>query len=195
MFLSCKAAAADRWRAFYEEFFYYFVDKKKRFSRIVANTPIVFATNKTGGLMFVDKINSFPQFIKKIFYDHDISGLELNINNTQTQILMSVSENSEKSMSEISLMTGLEKSSFTRSVDYLVKNGFITRNLSENDRRIIQLTLTNKGSRAAKLIKNDFEVYLDSLIKDFSEEEKNEFFESLTVVSKYMNRILEGKKR
>jgi MarR family transcriptional regulator, organic hydroperoxide resistance regulator len=144
--------------------------------------------------MFIDKINCFPQFFKKVFYDYDISKLKLNINNTQTHILMSVSENSEKSMSEISLMTGLEKSSFTRSIDYLVKNGFITRNSSENDRRIIRLSLTNKGIKAAKFIKNDFEVYLDSLISGFSEKEKEEFFKSLMIASKYMNRILEEKK-
>ena len=144
--------------------------------------------------MFIDKIGYFPQFNKKVFYDHDISKLKLSINRTQTHILMFVSENSEKSMSEISMMTGLEKSSFTRSVDSLVKNGFLTRNPSENDRRIIQLSLTIKGVESAKIIKNDFENYLNSLIEDFSEKEKTDFFKSLTTVSKYMNRILEEKK-
>jgi DNA-binding MarR family transcriptional regulator len=98
-------------------------------------------------------------------------------------------------MSEISLMTGLEKSSFTRSVDYLVKNEFITRNSSENDRRIIKLSLTNKGNKAAKLIKNDFDDFLESLISDFSEKDKKDFFESLDGTSKYINRILDGKKK
>jgi len=87
-------------------------------------------------------------------------------------------------------MTGLEKSSFTRSVDCLVQNGFITRIALENDRRKIKLSLTNKGIKAAKRIKNDFDIYLDSLISDFSEKEKNEFFESLETISKYMNKIL-----
>lgn len=145
--------------------------------------------------MFRDRITVFPQFIKKVFYEHDISKLNLGINRTQTNILMYINENNEKSMSEISLMTGLEKSSFTRSIDYLVKNGFITRNPSENDRRIIKLSLTNKGIKAAELIKNDFDMYLDSLISDFSKKEKDEFFESLTTISIYTNKILEGEKR
>ena len=145
--------------------------------------------------MFRDRLTIFPQFVKKIFYEHDISKLSLGINKTQTNILMFISENNEKSMSEISLITGLEKSSFTRSVDYLVDNGFITRNSSDDDRRRIKLTLTNKGIKAAKLIKNDFDVYLDSLITDFSEQEKKEFFESLTAISGYMDKILERKKR
>jgi len=145
--------------------------------------------------MFRDRIKIFPQFIKKVFYEHDISKLKLDINQTQTNILMFVNENSEKSMSEISLITGLEKSSFTRSVDSLVKNGFIIRTSSGNDRRKIMLSLTNKGIKAAKLIKNDFDIYLESLISNFSENEKNEFYESLDTISKYINKILEGKKR
>jgi nitronate monooxygenase len=140
--------------------------------------------------MFHDRITFFPQFIKKVFYDHDTSKLNLDINRTQTHILMCINDNSEKSMSEISLMTGLEKSSFTRSVDCLVRNGFITRSALENDRRKIRLSLTNKGTRAAKRIKNDFDNYLDSLITDFSEKDKMDFFESLETISKYMIKIL-----
>ncbi len=145
--------------------------------------------------MFRDRITIFPQFIKKVFYEHDISKLNLAINKTQINILMCINENNDKSMSEISQMNGLEKSSFTRSVDYLEKYGFITRNSPENDRRKITLSLTNKGIKAAKIIKDDFDVYLESLISDFSEKEKKEFFESLTAISKYMNKILERKKR
>lgn len=145
--------------------------------------------------MFRDRITVLLQFVKKVFYEHDISILDLGINKTQINILMFIDENKEKSMSEISCMTGLEKSSFTRSVDYLVDNGFITRNSPQNDRRKITLSLTAKGSKITKLIRNDFDAYLESLITDFSEEEKDDFFQSLAVVSKYMNKILERKKR
>jgi len=145
--------------------------------------------------VFRDKITVLLPFVKKVFYEHDISKLDFDINKTQINILMFISENNEKSMSEISLMTGLEKSSFTRSVDSLVENGFITKNLPENDRRKIMLSLTEKGIKTAKFIKNDFDVYLESLISDFTEQEKDDFFKSLTAVSKYMNKILESKKK
>lgn len=141
--------------------------------------------------MFHDSIKIFPQFIKKVLHNHDISGLNLCINKTQAKILMFVYENSEKSMSEISLMTGLEKSSFTRSVDYLVRNGFLLKNSPEDDRRKIHLSLTDKGINAAKLIRNDLDNYFESLLADFSENEKTEFFKSLNTVLKYINLILE----
>jgi len=145
--------------------------------------------------MFRASVKMFPRFVQKVLYEHDISKLNLNINTTQTLILMFVNEDSEKSMSEISTMTGLEKSSFTRSVDYLVKNGFIEKNYPEHDRRKIKLSLTKKGAKAAKLIQHDFDKYLDSLISHFSENEKKEFFESLAAMSKYICKIVEGTKK
>jgi DNA-binding MarR family transcriptional regulator len=142
--------------------------------------------------MFRDYVKYFPRFVRRAIYEHDISHLDISINTTQTLILMFVNENSEKSMSEISSMTGLEKSSFTRSVDCLVKNGYIIRNYSEYDRRKIKLSLTDEGIKTAKMIQKDFDLYLDSLISHFSGKEKNEFFKSLNILSKYMHKILEG---
>ncbi len=164
---------------------------------------VVFATVKfttftvylTGGIMYRDRLTILPQFVKKVFYDHDISKLGLNINKTQINIMMLIDENKNSSMSEISQMTGIEKSSFTRSVDCLEKNGFITRNAIENDRRITKLSLTKNGIKATTLIRNDFDKYLESLINGFSEDEKNEFLGSLESISKYMHKILGGKQK
>jgi len=145
--------------------------------------------------VFSDKISNFLPFIKKIFYEHEVSQMNLDINKTQINILMFVCENSGKFMSEISLLTGLEKSSFTRSVDHLVKNKFVKKNYSENDRRKISLSLTGKGKRVSELVKNDFNNYLESLISDFSGEERKEFMTSLDVVSKYISKILKKNDR
>lgn len=163
--------------------------EKSPFQTIV-NTTIVFTIKGYLKAMFRDCVKFFPQFVQKTIYQHDISHLNLSINATQTLILMFVHENSENSMSKISSMTGLEKSSFTRSVDYLVKNGFIARNYPEHDRRKTTLSLTNKGVSAAACIQHDFDMYLDSLISHFSENEKAEFFTSLSVLSQYMQKIL-----
>lgn len=145
--------------------------------------------------MFRSSIKNLPQFIKKVLYECDISKLNLNINKTQTNILMSVEKNCDKSMSAISLMTGLDKSSFTRSVDSLVKNGFLEKKSPENDRRKIKLSLTNKGKKAAKLIRNNLDAYSDSLLAGFSEKEKTEFFQSLKILSKYIDRMLEENRK
>jgi DNA-binding MarR family transcriptional regulator len=140
--------------------------------------------------MFRNTIIGFPEFLKKIYHEHDISRLNLDINKTQVKILMTVDENAEKSMSEISDMVGLEKSSFSRSVDHLVEEGFLKRNHLENNRRTICLSLTEKGTKAAKKIRDDLDTYLESLLVNFSEKDKNDFFKALRTTSLYMQKIL-----
>lgn len=144
--------------------------------------------------MFHDSIKIFPQFLKKVLRKRDLSGLNLNINTTQTEILMFIYENSDKSMSELSSMVGLDKSSFTRSVDSLVNRNFITKKYHHQDKRKIYLSLTDMGFTAAKGIKNEFEHYLESLLSNFSNEEKSDFLLSLNTVSRYINKILDKDK-
>jgi len=162
---------------------------------LVVIATIAFTTDTTGAGMFHDSIRLFPQFIKKVLQEHDISGLNIDINSTQTKILMFVYENTDKSMFEISLMTGLDKSSFTRSVDYLVKNGFLLKNSPEKDRRKIHLALTDRGLDTARLIMRDLDTYFESLLAGFSEKEKSEFLHSMNTAMKYINRILEAGKK
>ena len=141
--------------------------------------------------MFRDYVHILPRFIQKAIYEHDISHLDLRINTTQTRILMFVNANSGKSMSGISSLLGLEKSSFTRSVDHLVRNGFVSKNFPEHDRRKIKLSLTEKGARAARLIQKDFDRYFDTLIAGLSAQEKKEFLKILKNLSSYITKITE----
>lgn len=138
----------------------------------------------------MEGIKDFPQFVRKLFYEHDISKSNLKMNLTHTNILMFLDSNQGKSMSELSNLVGLEKSSFTRSVDYLVINGFIKRTYSKEDRRKVNISFTEKGRKAVKLIKNDWNEYFESLVSKLSAHEKKEFSEAIQMVSKYINKIL-----
>ncbi len=142
----------------------------------------------------MEGVKEFRKFVRKIFYEHDISVLNLDINTTQTTILMIIDSCRVKSMSEISKEVGLEKSSFTRSIDHLEEIGLIERIKSRKDRRIINISITEKGQEAVKLIKEDWNSYFDSLLSVFTEEEKEEFSNAVRIVSIYINRIIKGDK-
>ena len=137
----------------------------------------------------MNPVKKFPKFVRKLFYEHDISALNLNISPTNKMILMAIAEHKDKCMSEISKEVGLEKSSFTRSVDHLINNGFIQKKYSKTDRRIIHILFTAKGLKALKLIREDWEKYFESLISVLSSSEKQEFFSAIKIVSKYINQI------
>lgn len=143
----------------------------------------------------IESIKDLPQFVRKLFYENDISKLNLDINLTQTNILMFIDSNKNKSMSELSKMVGLEKSSFTRSVDYLVGNNFLKRNYSNEDRRKITVSFTEKGLKAVRLIKNDWNEHFRSLVSTLSAEEQEEFSDAIKIVSKYVQQMLSGSKK
>ncbi len=140
--------------------------------------------------MLQDNIRNLTEFIKKVLSHQDPLILGLDINRTQTNILMTVDGNKDKSMTEISEIIGLEKSSFTRSVDHLVKTGFLIRNRIETDRREINLELTDKGIDTIEIIRKELDDYLLSLLENFSDKEKNEYLKSLQIVSKYIDKML-----
>jgi len=138
----------------------------------------------------MNNVENFPKFAKKLFHEHNVSELNLDINKTQTQILMTMDSIKENSMSAISKEVGLEKSSFTRSVEHLVEKGFIKKKILKEDKRVIQLFFTKKGENDVKLIKKHWKNYFNSLISILSFEEKKEFFKSVKIISKYINKII-----
>ena len=131
--------------------------------------------------------------VKNIFYSTDTSSLNLEINKTQEAILMSIKDHQNKSMNEISKFVGLEKSSYTRSVDILVNKGFLEKETNTLDKRKIHLRLTDKGKNATISIDKIMDIYLDRLCQDFESDEKEEFIKALEIVSKYSLRISNNK--
>ncbi len=143
----------------------------------------------------IESIKDLPQFVRKLFYENDISKLNLDINLTQTNILMFIDSNKNKSMSELSKLVGLEKSSFTRSVDYLVESKFLKKNYSSEDRRKITISFTEKGLKAVRLIKNGWNEHFRSMVFTLSADEQKEFSDSIKIVSKYVQQMLSGSKK
>ncbi len=141
----------------------------------------------------LNNLKALPMLVKNIFYSTDTSSLNLDINKTQEAILMSIKDHQNKSMNEISKFIGLEKSSYTRSVDILVNKEFLEKKVDKSDKRKIHLFLTEKGKNAAISIDRIMDIYLDRLCQDFEIEEKEEFIKALEIVSKYSVRISNNK--
>lgn len=141
--------------------------------------------------MYREHIEILPRFIQKAIYGNDLSRLNIPLNTTQTRILMFINNDNTRTMSEISRMIGLDKSSFTRSVDSLVHTGYVSKKTQPHDRRTIRLELTAKGIKAACMIENDFDRYFSTLIESFAENEKAEFLGALKTFSRYAHRIMD----
>jgi len=68
----------------------------------------------------------------------------------------------------------LTKSSSTRKIDNLVKEGFVERGYEKNERRLVTVSLTGNGKKIAKDIKAFRGIYFESIkdkVKESGEEE------------------------
>ncbi len=138
---------------------------------------------------FLKAIINMNSFIKFTFNDLDISQLNLDINKTQRSVLMCIFDNSDKTMNEISYLVGLEKSSFTRSVENLINIGYLNRNSDLNDRRKIYLALTEKGMEIAIAINKIADKHFGDMLLKLTDTEQNEFIAALETVSKYIKKF------
>ena len=97
---------------------------------------------------------------QKIFFNNMFS--ELDINNTQFNILFEISKDSDINQEKIASRCNFDKGSVARSIKKLEDNGFILRAIDENNRRQNIISLTQKGretiNETTKLL-NDLEDY------------------------------------
>lgn len=138
-------------------------------------------------------LKTIPMLQNNIFHATDTSGLNLDINKTQESILMAINDHQNKSMCEISRFVGLEKSSYTRSVEILVLKGFLKKITNESDKRKIKLILTDKGNKSAILIDEIMDVHLENISKLFTPQEIMNTIEALKIVTEFSNRIAQNK--
>lgn len=79
-----------------------------------------------------------------------IKKIEKDITLDQTLALILISNEKKYSQTELSKILFKDFASLTRMVELLVKKGFITRSINNNDRRRANLELTTKGRLTIK---------------------------------------------
>ncbi|MFC1802761.1 MarR family winged helix-turn-helix transcriptional regulator [Thermoproteota archaeon] len=84
----------------------------------------------------------------------------------------------------------LGASTATRQVDTLVKLGLVGRGVSENDRRKVILSLTEKGNRVNNRFKNHLTQVMSSTLKAYSEEDIKKAIEVLNTIVDHSESLL-----
>lgn len=117
-------------------------------------------------------VDLFIDNIKKLFFPEEWIKLDLKFSKSEIFTLFFVYKRNEVTMTELVEYINSPMSTATGIVDRLVKSGYVKRDRSETDRRIVILKLTEEGQNFVKNLKNIISQYLDMLLGDLSEEEK-----------------------
>lgn len=102
-------------------------------------------------------------------------------------ILFQLSVNEKMTMGELSEKINRDKSTTTVLVRKLEKDGFITGDAAPNDKRSRVIYLTAKGKKFNQTAHELSNELLSTFYKGFSEEEKNNFFQTLLKIKDNFN--------
>jgi DNA-binding MarR family transcriptional regulator len=98
------------------------------------------------------------------------------------------------SQSELALRLRLERSTVSRLVDSLVKEGFVARAVNEHNRREVRLALTARGERTAEAIREKSEAFYEQVLAGVSEADRQRIFEGFRLFGFALQRhVLEGR--
>ncbi|WP_028612338.1 MarR family winged helix-turn-helix transcriptional regulator [Paenibacillus harenae] len=96
-------------------------------------------------------------------------------------------------VSELAEKLQLERSSVSRLVDGLVKGGFVSRELNENNRREVILSLTDKGLSSIRKLREQSVEFYNNILEKMSESDQVQFFESFKTFTESLIEMRRGR--
>ena len=108
---------------------------------------------------------------------------------THILTLVILSSNNILPMSEVSRRINLEKGSFTPIAAKLIKLGYIQKIQDTKDKRVYNLELTEAGREVAEDFKEKHLKFINQIIDQFNEAEKQSYFESIDKVYNMTKRL------
>lgn len=100
-----------------------------------------------------------------------ITGEFKNLSVNDMHIIEAIGIEKPRKMSEISKTLGVTMGTLTTGINGLVKKGYVERNRSEKDRRIVYASLTDTGRRAYTHHMKFHKDMINSIMNGLSEEE------------------------
>jgi DNA-binding MarR family transcriptional regulator len=133
-------------------------------------------------------LRAFMQFHKAEWHQRSIAGCKPS----EIRVLFCIKrgvkpDTSEMKVSEISKLLQVTSPTITQLLKGLEANDLIERHIDPTDRRVVGITLTEKGERVTQQAAEAFEASLHGLINYLGEEQSDKLAELLTRVSRYYN--------
>lgn len=92
------------------------------------------------------------------------------------------------SLNQLTEILGVDKSTVSRSVDKLVNNGILVRDTDPEDRRSVNLRLSDKGRSIFAEVEKRTTVYFEKVVADMTDDKLKQIIESL----QYLAQALKG---
>jgi len=117
------------------------------------------------------------------------SGAFNDLSITEIHTIEAVGLYGSRTMSEISSKLDITMGTLTTAIDKLIKKGYVERSRSEIDRRIVNVSLTNKGKLAYRIHEKFHLDMVKEIMNDFNDEEEEILLTALHKLNKHLKDI------
>lgn len=132
---------------------------------------------------FIRKFRDLLRSFERELYFQNISSCCNGVSLAQCHTLLEIEGKEKISVSELAKNLSLDKSTVSRSIDGLVKKGFIHRNIPSENRRTTELQLTEEGIITCENINWNNDDFISNSLEKINEDEQSQFlrlFEKIT---------------
>jgi len=81
------------------------------------------------------------------------------------------------------------KSTLSRTIDGLVQQGLVLRNIKDDDRRFMAIELSDKGKKFNKFLNEKYNMIFKEALEDIPEESQAQLLEAMELFITILNRI------
>ena len=114
-----------------------------------------------------------------------------DITNNDMHVIEAVGVGEPKNMSAIAKLLSVTVGTLTIAMNSLVKKGYVNRERGKEDRRIVNISLSEKGKCAYRHHEEFHRHMIDEILKDLTEEETEALVRSLSKLEQWFRRFQE----
>ncbi len=114
-----------------------------------------------------------------------------DITNNDMHVIQAVGLGEPKNMSAIAKALSVTVGTLTIAMNSLVKKGYVHRERGKEDRRVVYISLSEKGKRAYQHHENFHRHMIDEILEDLTKEETKALVKSLTKLDQWFRRFQE----
>lgn len=127
--------------------------------------------------------------LKRIVFPEEWIAIDIEMPKQELFTIMIIDRFGETTMSQLSDYMSFPMSTATGIIDRLVNKGYLQRSRSESDRRIVVITLSDKGKTFAQNIKSSLLKYIKEVYDSLDEEERHYLFRIINKISAAFQQI------
>jgi DNA-binding MarR family transcriptional regulator len=134
----------------------------------------------------LELIMDFPrtshEIMNKVMRGFQSSEKEMHLTHTQTRTLFIIYDRKKMSMTELHCVVGLEKGSLTTVIDQLIKKELVVRNGDPEDRRKVNISLTEAGWQKVNILRMEMASYIKKNLEKLPARDHEQFYKTVTTL-------------